>query len=100
MQWYPELQDNVGSVPKIFVGNKIDLREEYKLSNKDPKTAPILKETARKIIEEQFQCKYMECSALTQEGLKSIFDESMRMVMQKKIKPIVRKPASSGCTLI
>jgi len=33
---------------------------------KDAKDAPIMKETARKVIEEEFKCKYMECSALTQ----------------------------------
>jgi hypothetical protein len=48
------------------VGNKIDLREEYQMMKKDPKEQPILKESARKIVEEEFQCKYMECSALTQ----------------------------------
>ncbi len=52
MQWYPELQENVGNVPKIFVGNKIDLRDEYALLKKDPKEAPIMKETARKVIED------------------------------------------------
>jgi hypothetical protein len=46
-------------VPKIFVGNKVDLREEYAMTKKDPKDMPILKESARKIIEEEFQCKYM-----------------------------------------
>jgi len=91
MQWYPELQENVGNVPKIFVGNKTDLREEFAMYKKDPKEAPIMRETARKIIEEEFQCKYMECSALTQEGLKAIFDEAMRIVIQKKMKPIVKK---------
>jgi Ras-related C3 botulinum toxin substrate 1 len=60
-----------------------------------------MRETARKIIEEEFQCKYMECSALTQEGLKGVFDEAMRMVIQKKIKPIVKKKKeSSSCSLI
>lgn len=101
MQWYPELQENVGNVPKIFVGNKIDLREEFAMYKKDPKEAPIMRETARKIIEEEFQCKYMECSALTQEGLKAIFDEAMRIVIQKKMKPIVKKKQdSSFCNLI
>jgi len=89
-------------VPKIFVGNKIDLREEFQVVKKDPKDQPILRESARKIIEEEFQCKYMECSALTQDGLKAVFDEAMRIVLQKKMKPIVkRKQEESGfCNLI
>jgi GTPase SAR1 family protein len=73
------------------VGNKIDLRDEYLTIKKDPKDSPIMRETARKIIEEEFQCKYMECSALSQQGLKAVFDEAMRIVVQKKLKPIVKK---------
>ena len=66
------------------MGNKIDLREEAEKTNKDPKTAPIARETARKIIEEEMKCKYIECSALTQEGLKEIFTEAVRVVLQNK----------------
>jgi hypothetical protein len=36
---------------KIFVGNKIDLRSEYRNKNKNPKDAPVERETAKKIIE-------------------------------------------------
>ena len=60
-----------------------------------------MKETAHKIIEEEFQCRYMECSALTQNGLKNIFDEAMRTVISKKIKPVIKKKSEGGfCNLI
>ena len=43
IKWYPELTVNLGNVPKIFLRNKIDLREEYQMMKKDPKDQPILK---------------------------------------------------------
>lgn len=42
----------------------------------------------------------MECSALTQQGLKNIFDEAMRMVMKTKAKPMVKRQKDKGCSLI
>lgn len=91
-------------VPKIFVGNKIDQRAEYEMINKEEKTAPVKTEKARKFVEDNFaDCKYMECSALTQEGLKAIFDEAMRLVLNKRFKPMTRKNdnnAGGGCSLI
>ena len=29
IQWYPEIEEIVPSAVKVFVGNKIDLREQY-----------------------------------------------------------------------
>jgi GTPase SAR1 family protein len=103
-QWYPELKNIVGDVPKIFVGNKIDQREEYAMRSKNPKEAPITKDDATRVAE-QMQSKYVECSALTQEGLKGVFDEAMKIVLAKKIKPMGRKAdskseESGGCSLI
>jgi hypothetical protein len=46
----------------------------------------------------------MECSALTQEGLKAVFDEAMRLVLQKRFKPMKRinnnSNSGGGCSLI
>jgi GTPase SAR1 family protein len=104
MQWYPELKDIVGDVPKIFVGNKVDQRAEYSQMNKSAKDAPIVRQDAIKVIEEQLHCKYVECSALTQEGLKNVFDEAMKTVLAKKFKPMARKSEQveekGGCQLI
>ena len=73
------------------------------MTNTDPKTAPIKTEAARKFVEENCpDCRYMECSALTQEGLKAIFDEAMRLVLQKRFKPMTKKNNDNGggCSLI
>lgn len=89
-------------MPKIFIGNKIDLRNDARAKHKDPKNAPIEKETAKRIIEDEFKCRYFECSALTQEGLKDIFDEAMRMVIQRKApgasKKIVKHDSGESTT--
>lgn len=41
MKWYPEIESVVPSAIKVFVGNKIDLREQAAKNAKDPKSAPI-----------------------------------------------------------
>ena len=65
MQWYPEIENVVPAATKVFVGNKIDLRESATKAAKDPKSAPITRETAKAVIEGELKCQYFECSALT-----------------------------------
>lgn len=91
----------MSDVPKIFVGNKIDLRSPT--AKNDIKNGPITKEYAERVIDEELKCRYMECSALTQVGLKEVFDEALRMVVKSKHKMISKKKPQKEprtCSLI
>jgi Ras-related C3 botulinum toxin substrate 1 len=92
-KWSPEISHHAPGVPKILVGTKLDLRdnpaelERLKGRNQRPVTATQGDAMKKKIN----ALSYKECSALTQAGLKDIFDEAIKVVLfpeqQKKKKP-------------
>jgi len=71
------------NVPKLLVGTKVDLREDSDTLARlqDKRMAPITKEQAENLAKELHCVRYMECSALTQAGLKNVFDEAIRTVL-------------------
>lgn len=82
----------------ILVGTQIDLREDEKTLkdlaklSKEPISAEMGKQKARQIK----ALKYMECSALTRQGLKAVFDEALTSVVVRPPPP----PKSGMCTLL
>ncbi len=82
MQWYPEIDHHAPNVPIILVGTKLDLRDDeaIKESLRQKKMSPIQYEQAVMVAKEIKAQKYLECSALTQRNLKSVFDEAIRYV--------------------
>lgn len=64
----------------ILVGTKLDLRDDEatKESMRKMRTQPVQYEEALQISREIKAQKYLECSALTQRNLKSVFDEAIR----------------------
>lgn len=82
VQWYPEIDHHAPGVPIILVGTKLDLRDDEttKESLRQKKMAPIQYEQAVMVAKEIKAQKYLECSALTQRNLKSVFDEAIRYV--------------------
>lgn len=81
-QWYPEIEHHAPNVPIILVGTKLDLRDDEATREnlRQKKMAPIQYEQALQMAREIRAYKYMECSALTQRNLKSVFDEAIRSV--------------------
>ena len=80
LQWYPEIEHHAPNVPIILVGTKLDLREDKGTADslRSKKMEPVSYEQALAVAKEIKAQKYLECSALTQRNLKSVFDEAIR----------------------
>ena len=95
-KWYPEIQHHAPGVPIILVGTKADLRgdpqTQSSLSSKGLSAVTI--EAGNNLAKEIGAVKHMVCSALTQEGLKSVFDEAIRAALAPK------KTQQTGCCTV
>ncbi|KAI9927988.1 Rho GTPase protein rac1 [Aspergillus wentii] len=81
-KWYPEIDHHAPNVPIILVGTKLDLRDDRATADslRARKMEPVSYEQALTVAKEIRAHKYLECSALTQRNLKSVFDEAIRYV--------------------
>lgn len=82
-KWYPEVRHHCPQVPIILVGTKLDLREDKETIDKlkEKRLAPITYPQGLSMAKDVGAVKYLECSALTQKGLKTVFDEAIRAVL-------------------
>lgn len=85
-KWFPEINHHAPGVPIILVGTKMDLREEKetKIRLQQMNMDVVSYEQGLAKAKEIGATKYMECSALTQRNLKSVFDEAIRAVLAPK----------------
>ncbi|KAK4467922.1 hypothetical protein MN116_008530 [Schistosoma mekongi] len=97
IKWYPEINHYSPNTPIILVGTKLDLRNKTVNSN-GPKgnRIPISYEEGLIMARDIGAHKYLECSALTQDGLKDVFDAAIRAVLI----PPTRKKKRSSCELV
>jgi len=84
-KWVPEIQHHAPGVPILLVGTKSDLRNDENTKNqlKQRQTAMVTVMNATNMAKEVGAVKYLECSALTQEGLKQVFDDAIRAATTK-----------------
>ena len=97
-QWFPEVSHHCPNTPIILVGTKLDLRDDKETIEKlkEKRLAPITYPQGLQMMQEIRSVKYLECSALTQKGLKQVFDEAIRAVLQPKEEP----KKKSKCALL
>ncbi|KAI9835227.1 MAG: Rho GTPase protein rac1 [Thelocarpon superellum] len=96
-KWHPEIEHHAPNVPIILVGTKLDLRDDpsTKEALRQKKMEPIGWERANEVKKQIGAVKYIECSALTQRGLKTVFDEAIRAVLSPKPAPQKKKAKCS-----
>ncbi|PVD25601.1 hypothetical protein C0Q70_13259 [Pomacea canaliculata] len=82
-KWVPEVHHSVPKAPIIVVGTQVDLREDegtrIKLAKRRQK--PVLVEEGDRLAKKLGAYAYVECSALTKQGLKDVFDEAILAVL-------------------
>lgn len=97
MQWVEEANERCPEVPIILVGLKKDLRE-------DPEAREEMRRRSRTFVTPQHAesisrqigaRKYLECSALTGEGVDDVFEAATRAALLT-----FEKDRSTGCCII
>jgi cell division control protein 42 len=96
-KWVPEIQHHCPKTPFLLVGTQTDLRDDATTIEKlqKNKQKPIQLDEAEKQARTLRAVKYVECSALTQKGLKNVFDEAILAALE----PPVEK-AKNKCALL
>ena len=82
-KWFPEILHHCPYTPIILVGTKLDLRENKEIVEKLKQTnlVPITTVQGLQMGKDIKAVRYLECSALSQKGLKLIFDVAIRAVL-------------------
>lgn len=96
-KWFPEVHHHCPGVPCLIVGTQIDLRDDKVIIEKlqRQRLRPISQEQGERLSRELRAVKYVECSALTQRGLKNVFDEAIVAALEP---PVIKK--SKKCTIL
>ena len=103
-KWFPEVSHHCPEAALILIGTKIDLRSDKHEAESLAQRGEnfVTKEMGIKMASMIGAKKYMECSALTQEGLRDAFDESIRAVIgaQASALSAKKKKQKKNCSLL
>ena len=99
-QWHAEVRHHNPQTPILLVGTKTDLRDDREVIEKlkEKKQSPISYPQGLALSKEIGAVKYVECSALTQKGVKQVFDDAIRAVLNPA--PKETKKPKKACTLV
>eukprot|EP01147_Barroeca_monosierra_P003569 gene3569-6176_t len=96
-KWVPEIQHHCPKTPFLLVGTQIDLRDDEQtlLKLQKSKQRVVSVDMGEKLARDTKAVKYVECSALTQKGLKNVFDEAILAALEPQV-----ESKRSKCSLL
>lgn len=79
-KWHPEVSHHCPSVPILLVGTKSDLRNDAETQRKlkEQNQSPVTHQQGAALARQIHAARYLECSALNQDGIKDVFAEAVR----------------------
>jgi Ras-related C3 botulinum toxin substrate 1 len=100
-KWIPELNHHCPETPIVIVGTKIDLRNDPDVLERlqDRSLVPKTEADGLALCKEVRAHSYVECSALTQQGLTDVFHNAVRAVLGNK-QTAKRATKKKSCTLL
>lgn len=100
-KWLPEVRHHCPDAKVILVGTKIDLREDPDVKERlrERKQQPKTTLDGEELAKEVGANAYMECSALTQQGLQDVFHTAIRAVISSSGNKASNK-RNKSCSLL
>jgi len=85
-RWIKELREHCPNTPVLLVGTKLDLRGDPAVTAelRSHGKKELTTEEGNRLAREIKAVKYVECSALTQQGVKTVFDEALKTVIRAR----------------
>ncbi|XP_010891162.1 rho-related GTP-binding protein RhoG [Esox lucius] len=90
-KWHPEVTHHCPNTPILLVGTKKDLRNDPEVLKKlkDQNQTTITQQQGAALARQIHAIKYLECSALNQDGIKEVFAEGVRAYLNPQ--PVTTK---------
>lgn len=85
-RWQPEIRHFLPKVPIVLVGNKKDIRDDYRPPPVLPRNykPPVKTSEGRAVANRIRAAAYIECSALKLTGVREVFDAAIKASLQQQ----------------
>lgn len=100
-KWYPEVYQHCPNTPIILLGVKLELRDDTSTIEilQDKNSTPITYQQGLAVAKEINAVKYLECSARTKQGLKTVINEAIRFGLSGNVSSS-RKSKHDKCVML